>query len=539
MNQENEFQGVDPELIPYLIAANEDEEGEEVEDSDEESDRIKALRELVETSLLAGPDPDLVAELVGEISAEESLLEEDLEEARYEAAASEQEQLDEVRFLAQQLFARAPEHDFDPSLDRMRALVDMLGDPQDSYPVVHVAGTNGKTSTSRIVDALLGAFDIRVGRFTSPHLRDVRERISIEGEPLTPAQFLAAWEDIAPYVGLVDADSKLTGAPQLSFFEVLTAMAFAAWADYPVDAAVVECGMGGTWDATNVVSAGVGVITTIAMDHENYLGHTLAKVAAEKAGIIKDRMVIVSQSQETDALQIIEERCEATDAVLRLEGRDWEVLTHQSQGNGQIFSVRTPAGVYADLYLPLHGEHQARNAAAALVAAEAILGGEPMRSDLVDFGLQAVRSPGRLEVLRGSPTVLVDSAHNPAGAKALHDALGEVFDFDFTVGVYSAMADKQVELTLAEIEPILDEIVITQLGGERAMGLEDLEEIAVDVFGEDRVHVREGLDDAIDRAAELVDTAIGPHADKGIVIFGSVILAGDATALLSPDRPLG
>ncbi len=548
MKSDEQYPGVDPELIPYLIAAGESAEEDETgydwqRQEEEESDRLKALRELVESSLMAGPDPDLIAELLGEIhGTQEEDADWDADEDFSQAVEEQVEDAAEraqVRQLAEQLFARAPEHDFDPSLDRIRSLMDMLGDPQNSYAAIHLAGTNGKTSTARIIDALLGAFDLRVGRFTSPHLRDVRERITVEGEPLSPAQFLAAWQDIEPYVELVDEASRRASGPTLSFFEVLTAMAFAAWADYPVDAAVVECGMGGTWDATNVISAGVGVITSIAMDHQQWLGDTIEQVAAEKAGIIKDRMVIVSHAQEPEALQIIEERCQETDSVLRLEGRDWEVLARQPQGNGQIISVRTPAGVYADLYLPLHGEHQARNAAAALVAVETLLGGEPMRSDLVDFGLQAVRSPGRLEVLRGSPTVVVDSAHNPAGATALKTALGEVFDFDFCVGVFSAMADKEVELVLAEMEAALDELVITQMDGPRALPLEELEKIAIDVFGEDRVHVREQLDEAIDRAAELVDATVDPQADKGIVIFGSVILAGDAAALLTPDRRLG
>lgn len=541
MSDNDDFPGIDPELVPYLIAAAEDDEAEDsAEPEAEESERLTALRNLVETSLLAGPDPDLIAELMGEIRAEDDDLfaEEESDGTALNPADAAAERA-QVRALASELFARAPEHDFAPTLDRIEQLMDLLGAPQNAYPSIHVAGTNGKTSTSRMIDALLGAFDLRVGRFTSPHLRDVRERITVEGEPLSPAQFLAAWEDIAPYVAMVDEASTKAGGPRLSFFEVLTAMAFAAWADYPVDAAVVECGMGGTWDATNVIDSGIGVITAISLDHQQWLGDTIEQIAAEKAGIIKDKMTIVCQRQEPEALRIIEQRCRETDSVLRLEGRDWEVVACQSEGNGQILSLRTPTAVYADLYLPLHGEHQARNAGAALVAVEALMGTEPLRSDLVDTGLQAVRSPGRLEVLRGSPTVVVDSAHNPGGAQALRGALEEVFDFGFAVGVYSAMRDKQVELVLAELEPVLDELVITQLGGPRAMPIEELEQIASDVFGPDRVHVRDELAEAIDRAAELVDLAKNPSEDKGIVIFGSVVLAGDATNLLAPDRRLG
>ncbi len=544
MEQNNEYPGIDPELIPYLVAANEpDEDLEGTEEDAEEPQRLQALRQLVETSLLAGPDPDLIAELLGEVNALEQEEDDEFlvleEEARQDQEVEDLALRDSVRALAAQLFARAPEFDFAPSLDRIKRLVDMLGDPQNAYPSVHVAGTNGKTSTARMIDALLGAFDLRVGRFTSPHLRDVRERITVEGAPLTEQQFIAAWEDIEPYVDMVDETSRRAGEPALSFFEVLTAMAFAAWADYPVDVAVIECGMGGTWDATNVVDSGVGVITSIGLDHQQWLGDNISMIASEKAGIIKEKMIVVAQRQEPEALEVIEARVRSTDSVLWLEGRDWEVLHRQIQGPGQLLSVRTPAGVYADLYLPLRGEHQARNAGAALVAAEAMLGGEPMRSDLVDAGLQAARSPGRLEVLRTSPMVVVDSAHNPAGAEALRAAMEEVFDLDFAVGVYSAMADKQVELVLSELEPVLDELVVTQMEGPRAMPMEDLMTIAADVFGPDRVHERAQLDEAVDKAAELVDSATALHDQKGILVFGSVILAGDATALLSPDKELG
>lgn len=537
---ENQYRGVDPELIPYLIAAAEDED--EADDSsgadsgadqdDPEAQRLQALRNLVETSLLAGPDPALIAELAGEVAAAE-LAEEELDEDLDQHSGQVPEETEaQVRELAEQLFARAPEHDFAPSLERMEALADMLGDPQNAYVSIHVAGTNGKTSTSRIADSILGAFGLRVGRFTSPHLSDVRERITIEGEPISRERFLASWEDIAPYVGLVDEASVSEGGPRLSFFETLTAMAFAAWADYPVDVAVVETGMGGTWDATNVIDSGVAVLTTVSKDHQQWLGETLEEIATEKAGIIKDRNIVISEKQEPAVLEIIENRCRATDSVLWLEGRDWEILSRTAQPNGQTLSIRTPVGVYVDLFLPLYGEFQARNAGAALVAVEALLGGDPMRSDLVEAGFQAARSPGRLEVVRTSPMVVIDSAHNPAGARALSEAVEEVFDFDFCAGVYSAMQDKRVEEVLVEMETVLDELVVTQMPGPRAMNLEELTQIAADVFGEDRVHAHADLAEAIDRAAELVDRANALQEHKGVLVFGSVVLAGAATDLL-------
>lgn len=491
--------GIDPELIPYLLG----------------EDEARLEQEQIDR-----PDPALVAELLGE--AEEKVDPVNAEdEVRVRAA---------VRELAAQLFTRAPEHDFDPSLKRIDQLLDMLGSPQDAYPSLHIAGTNGKTSVSRIADALLGAFDLKVGRFTSPHLVDVRERISLEGEPISHQRFLDAWADIAPYVEMLDAGER----PHLSFFEVLTAMAYATFADYPVDVAVIETGMGGVWDATNVINSGVQVITHISRDHEQWLGTELVQIAAEKAGIIKDKSIVVVQRQDAEVLDVIKNRVAQTDSVMRLEGEDWEILSRQPGVGGQLITVRTPAATYEELFVPLLGEHQATNAAAALVAVEAMLGGGPLKPDLVDAGLQAARSPGRMEVLRNSPTVVVDSAHNPAGAIALRSGLEEAFDFGYVIGVYSAMADKNIEAVLSEMEPALDGIVVVQMPGARAAALEDLQGIAESVF--DDAYAEPDLASGIDKAIELVDRATDLEQSKGVVVFGSVMLAGEASAILRPDR---
>lgn len=534
--------GIDAELIPYLLAADEDEETEELPNEEPltaEDSRLEALRALVESSLLSGPDPDLLAELAGEVALDAEELAEQEQNAREEQALSDVKIGELMREFTAFLFARAPEHDFEPSLGRIKQLMEILGDPQNAYPSVHLAGTNGKTSTSRMIDALLGAFDLKVGRFTSPHLRDARERITVEGMPLSPEQFLAAWEDINPYVQMVDEASLANNGPRLSFFELLTAMAYAAFADYPVDVAVIETGLGGTWDATNVVDSGVAVITTISVDHERWLGQTIEEIAAEKAGIIKERTIVVCMKQAPEAEAIIRQRCQETDSVLWMEGEHWAVQSRQPGVGGQLISLTTPAGNYEDLFIPLHGEHQAHNAGAALVATEAMLGGKALPAEIVDLGFQSSRSPGRLEVLRNSPTIVVDSAHNPGGAQALNHAIEEVFHFEFTVGVFSAMKDKQVEEILVEMEPILDELVVTELSGERAMPIDELVQVANDVFGADRVHAEPELPAAIDRAAELVDLTVDPQIAKGIVIFGSVILAGEATILLKPDQPIG
>ncbi|MBF1088408.1 MAG: tetrahydrofolate synthase, partial [Schaalia sp.] len=240
----------------------------------------------------------------------------------------------------------------------------ILGDPQNFYPSIHITGTNGKTSTSRMIDSLLTAFGMKTGRFTSPHLLDVRERISLEGYPITREGFVRAWEDIEPYVGMVDERSSQEGGPRLSFFEVFTIMAYAAFADYPVDAAVVEVGMGGRWDATNVIDSGVSVITPIALDHTKWLGSTIEEIAREKAGIIKPGQVVVIMAQEEEVLDILLEQARSVDAIARVEGRDFEVVGRQMGVGGQMVTIRTPSAVYEDVFVPLFGQYQAHNAAA-------------------------------------------------------------------------------------------------------------------------------------------------------------------------------
>lgn len=546
--------GVPADLIPYLDEADApDEDEQEAEDAAEsaaaaeEAERTEALRQLVAHSLLLGPDPSILAEIEGEDAGEDIWGEEDGEpdapgtgKAAHDAAldaAERQVALDErVAEIYRDIVARAPEHKVQPSTSRVEAVLDILGDPQDAYPSVHITGTNGKTSTARMVDSLLRALGMKVGRFTSPHLQDVRERISLEGEPISREGFIAAWEDVAPYIDMVDQRSLDEGGPRLSFFEVFTVMAFAAFADHPVDAAVVEVGMGGLWDATNVMDGDVAVIMPIDLDHQKWLGATVEEIAREKAGIIKPHQTVVIAHQPDSALEVLLERAQEVDAVVRLEGVDFEVLDRQLGVGGQMVTIRTPAAVYEDVFVPLLGEHQAHNAAAALVAAEAFRGGNELDGRVVEEGFMKATSPGRLQVVRTSPTVVVDAAHNPAGARTLRDALEEAFAFTHVVGVFSAMADKDVEGMLSELEPVLDHLVITAMDSGRAMDVEDLRRIAEDVFGPDRVDVREVLADAVDRAVEVTEETLDPSATTGIVVFGSIVLAGEATTLFGPRR---
>ena len=530
------------DLIPYLEEADRVDDEESVSDDQQEevSERDLALEALALNSMLLGPDPSIVAELEGDYSQwgedwEEELAERRAEDAHREAlddAAHTAAVLERVEEIYQQIIARVPEHQVQPTLDRVTETLDILGDPQNSYPSVHITGTNGKTSTTRMIDALLGAFGVRTGRFTSPHLVDVRERITIEGESISPDEFVRTWEDIAPYIEMVDRAHAETDGTKLSFFEAFTVMAFAAFADHPVDAAVVEVGMGGRWDATNVIDAGVGVIMPIAIDHEKWLGSTIREIAEEKAGIIKPGQIVIVAKQQEEALRVIEERAAQVDAIVRLEGRDYEVLDRQLGVGGQMITVRTPAAVYEDVFVPLFGDYQASNAAAAIAAVEAFMGGRALDAKVVEAGMLSATSPGRLQVVRHSPTIIVDAAHNPAGAHTLGESISEAFDFERVVGVYSAMGDKDIEGVLGEVEPYLDSIVITQMPGPRAKPAEEIAQIAREVFGADRVDVQEDILEAIATAVNLGESGDESAPATGVVVFGSVLLAGEVLRLM-------
>lgn len=429
------------------------------------------------------------------------------------------------------IISRAPEHDIDPTLDRVLEVLDLLGNPHRAYRVIHVAGTNGKSSTSRMVDALVREHGLRTGRFTSPHLTSVTERISVDGDPISDERFVEVWQDVAPYVHMVDAKNVAEGKPRLSFFEVLTVMAFAAFADAPIDVAIIEVGLGGLWDCTNVINGEVAVITPVALDHERFLGTTISEVATQKAGIIKpDATVVISQQKEAALDVLLAAAADKGDRVVR-DGDQLEVLDRQVAVGGQLLTLRTTGGVYSELYLPLHGQHQAHNALAALAAVEALItGGSALSGEIVETAFAQVTSPGRLELVRTSPTILVDGAHNPAGAEALADALEEAFAFNRLIGVVGQMADKDVESFLSILEPILTEIVITAPISDRAMDVESLTAFASEVFGEDRVHRADRLDDAIDQAATLAES--GGEPNSGVVITGSLITVAQARILL-------
>ncbi len=433
----------------------------------------------------------------------------------------------------QALLARWPETRLEPSLDRIQAFTELLGDPQRTYPVVHLTGTNGKTSTSRMIDTLLTATGLRTGRFTSPHVESMTERISLDGEPLTEDQFVEAYNDVAAVARLADEE----GTFPLSFFETVVGMAYATFANAPVDAAVVEVGMGGAWDATNVADAAVAVILPVAVDHASYLGARPVDIAREKAGIIKAGTTVVCAMQADDVAEVIAERAAEVGATVLWEGRDFGVTHRLPAVGGQMLKLQGLRGEYDEVFLPLYGAHQAQNAAVALAAVEAFLGGDELDADLVRGAFEEVSSPGRLEIIRRSPTILLDAAHNPHGAAAVVDALEDSFTFDPLIGVVGVMADKDYEGVLAAFEPAMAAVVCTRNNSPRSMPAEDLAEVARGVFGTDRVYVAPRLHDAIDQAATLAEEggvfgeAIGSGA---VLITGSVVTVGEARRMLRP-----
>ena len=431
----------------------------------------------------------------------------------------------------QAILSRSPEHDFEPTLDRVLAVCELLGDPQKPFRTVHVTGTNGKTSTARMIDRLVREHGLRTGRFTSPHLTIVRERIAIDGEPISAERFVEVWQDVAPYVHMIDTRSLAAGGPRMSFFEVLTVMAFAAFADAPIDVAIIEVGMGGAWDATNVVDGEVAVIAPIAMDHERWLGHDLVSIAGEKAGIIKDGATVVLAVQHEDVEGVLLAAAAQRGARVVREGVDIDVTERSVAVGGQLISLKGLGGIYTEVFLPLYGAHQAHNALLALVATEALMtGGAALDGDVVGSAFADVDSPGRLEVVRSSPTILVDAAHNPAGIAALVEAVEEAFEFTRLVGVVGVLADKDAEQVLSGLEPLLAEIVITRSSSPRSLDVNDLAEIAIDIFGEDRVHVVERLDDALDVAVQRAEGA--EQYGAGVLVTGSITMVADVRILL-------
>jgi dihydrofolate synthase/folylpolyglutamate synthase len=479
--------------------------------------------------------------------------------------------------IEREILARRPEHSIEPSLDRIRALTAFLGDPQRAYPVIHITGTNGKTSTARMTETLLRARGLRTGLFTSPHLTSMRERICVDGEPLSAERFVEAYDEIRPYLELVDQSQPV----RLSFFEVFVGMAFSVFADAPVDVAVIEVGMGGTWDNTNVAEGIVAIVTPISIDHARHLGSTVEEIAADKAGIIKPGAIAVIAQQPPGAADVLLQRAEEVGATAVRQDTEFGVVSRELAVGGQLLGIRGLRGDYGDLFLPLFGAYQAGNAACALAAVEAFAGAAPpspyaissggsadgttgggpgrtgttvgiipwsepgpLGVDLVRQAFGMMSSPGRLEIVRRSPVVIVDSAHNPAGMQASVAALTEAFTFAELVAILAVSEDKDVPGILDQLEPAVWQLVVTGNSSPRSMDAAKLADLAGGVLGEDRVTATARLDQAIEAAVALADEADAgrdsgrPPGGAAVLITGSVVTAGDARLLLGAPGSL-
>ncbi len=429
------------------------------------------------------------------------------------------------------LLERQGEQWVQPRVERTRRVLELLDDPQRTYRVVHVTGTNGKTSTSRIIESLVRAHGLRTGLFTSPHLERFTERIMVDGEPVADAAVADAWDEIAPFVDLVDAELAASGDAPLTFFELLTVLAFLVFADAPVDVLVLEVGMGGAWDSTNTADGDVAVFTPIDLDHADRLGESIREIAEVKSGIIKPGAAVVSARQDEAAADVLRAATARNDATIAFEGADFGLVDARLAVGGQQISLRGLAGSYDEEYLPLFGAHQAQNAALAVAAVESLIGGatQAISDDVLAEGFAQASSPGRLQLVGVAPTVIVDAAHNPHGARALAAALGQSFDFDEWGVVLGVLADKDAAGIVAELAPLAAHVFATAPTSDRANDADAIADLA-EAHGLP-VTVHGDVADASD-AARAWATASDRRA---VVIAGSVVLAGEAVGLATDE----
>lgn len=442
-----------------------------------------------------------------------------------------------VESVYAELLGRAPENKIEPRMEPMFRVMEILGEPNKAFPIIHVTGTNGKTSTARILESLLLAHGLRTGRYTSPHLSKVTERISIDGESVDDETFVRIWDEIRPYLRIVDGELEARGENRLTYFEAVTVLAFAVFADTPVDVAVIEVGLGGITDATNVGDGQVAVVTPISLDHTELLGDRVEDIAAEKSGIVKPGGFLVSSAQPPAAAQVLLEAARGKDVPFRFEGVEFGVEERTLAVGGQLLAIRGLAGRYADLQLPLHGAHQAQNAAVAVAALEAFLGGgeKPLDVELVREGFAKAASPGRLEVVRTAPTAIVDAGHNPEGLRVSAEAVKEAFGFSKLVLVVGILRDKDAPAMLAELRAqygeLVEDICLTQSTSPRAIPAGELGEMAIEAgFPEGDLYVTERLDDALEWAVGRAEAT--EDFGGGILVTGSITVVAEARTLL-------
>lgn len=429
------------------------------------------------------------------------------------------------------LLARAGERWVQPRKERTARVLELLDDPQKTYRVVHITGTNGKTSTARMTESLLRAHGLRTGLFTSPHLERFTERIMVDGEPIGDAEIADAWDEIEPFIGIVDAELQAAGEEPLTFFELLTVLAFVAVADAPVDVLVLEVGMGGAWDSTNTADGDVAVFTPIALDHADRLGATIEEIAEVKAGIIKDGAAVVSAEQAPAVAAVLRRVAGAHDARIAFSGEDFGLVDQRLAVGGQLLTIRGLSGQYVDEYLPQYGAHQGQNAALAVAAVESLIGGatQAIPGDILSEGLDKATSPGRLQLVGVAPTVVVDAAHNPHGAAALAQSLADSFDFDEWGLVFGVLADKDAGGIVDALLPSVAEVFATEPESERASEADALADL-IEERGR-RASVHPTLADAAEAAREWA----AQSERRAVVIAGSVLLAGEAITLAADE----
>ena len=418
------------------------------------------------------------------------------------------------------LDARQPEHMPEPSLDRIRAVAELLDDPELTYPSIHVTGTNGKTTAARVAASVACAHGVTTGLFTSPHLLSVTERFSVCGQDMTEDEFAEEWEHLEPVLQVVDDRGPLA----VTYFEAVTALAYLWFADKPVGLGVFEVGMGGSWDATNLVDGRIAVITPIGMDHVAELGPTLADIAGEKAGILKEGATAVLREQDPVAAEVVTARAGEVGCSVRWEGPDWEVEERLLAVGGQSFRVRGLLATYDDLYLPLFGDYAVHNAAAGIVAVEALTG-QALHPDTLREGLAAAVVPGRLEVVGQHPLVILDGAHNPAGAEALVEAMRESFRWDRLLLVVAVSANKDLAGIASALAPLADRVFVTRNDSIRSADPAD----AAEAFGGDVERVAS--------VADAIEAARGAATPGDVVLVtGSLFTVADAKRALAAVR---
>lgn len=429
------------------------------------------------------------------------------------------------------LVARIPENKLRPRLEPTRRAVELLGDPQRSYRVIHITGTNGKTSTTRFVERLLREHGLRTGRFTSPHLVKLNERMAIDGEPVEDQVLWEVYQDIEPVLDMVDAELVAAGDTKLTFFEALAVLGFAVFADAPVDVLVLEVGMGGEWDSTNVADGDVAVFTPISLDHMDRLGNTIAEIAKTKSGIIKADSIVVSSAQTADALTVVEARAASTAAGFKLLGRDAKVLSAEVVPGGQRITVQGLAGEYRDLFLPLYGEFQAENLATAIMSVEAFLGGGNLAiaDDVIRVAVADMSSPGRLQIVSNNPLTILDGAHNPGGAESLAKALATHFAAPKTIGIVGVLGEKDAAATLAPLAKSFDHVIVAASSSPRAVAADELAKVAATVFGAENLSVAESVAEAYEIAQTMV------FEGGAIVVTGSLSMVGDMLKLVQTE----